>query len=108
MAQRDWQHLCTARMQVRSPVQYSGLKDLVLPQMQHRSQLQLRSDPWPRNSICCGAAKKEGKKKFLLQVQNIQSTVVPFAVFIGLCQRDHNNQQAEKTEIQSSHCGSVG
>ena len=23
----------------------------------------LRSDPWPRNSICCGAAKKKKKKK---------------------------------------------
>ena len=23
----------------------------------------LGSDPWPRNSICCGAAKKKKKKK---------------------------------------------
>ena len=25
------------------------VKDLVLPQLQHRLQLQLRFDPWPRN-----------------------------------------------------------
>ena len=36
---------------------HSGLKDLGLPQC--RSQLWLRSDLWPRNSICHGAAKKE-------------------------------------------------
>ena len=37
-------------------------KDPALPQLQCRWQLRLRSDPWPRNSICCRAAKK-GKKK---------------------------------------------
>ena len=36
--------------------------DLVLLQLQLGLQLQLRSDPWPRNSICCGVAKKERKK----------------------------------------------
>ena len=36
------------------------VKDLVLPP---RLKLQLRSDPWPGNSICPGVAKKEGKKK---------------------------------------------
>ena len=35
------------------------VKDLALPQLGRRSQLQLGSDPWPRNSACCGAAKKK-------------------------------------------------
>ena len=39
------------------------VKDPLLPQPQLRSRLWLRSDPWPRNSICRGAAKKEKKKK---------------------------------------------
>lgn len=30
---------------------------------QHRSQLQVESDHWPRNSISHGVAKKERKKK---------------------------------------------
>ena len=30
------------------------------------SQLQLRSDPWPRNSICCGGAKKRKQILFCL------------------------------------------
>ena len=33
------------------------------PYLQLRSRLWLRSDPWPRNSICCGVAKKEKRKK---------------------------------------------
>lgn len=32
----------------------------------HRSQLWLRSYIWPGNFICCGMAKKEEKKEFLL------------------------------------------
>ena len=43
------------------------VKDLALPQLQHRSQLQLRSDPWSGNSMCLGAAKKEKKKQKLKQ-----------------------------------------
>ena len=39
------------------------VKDLLLPQVQFRPQLQLGSNPWPGNSICGGAAKKEKKKK---------------------------------------------
>ena len=39
------------------------VKDPVLLQLQLRSQLWLRSDPWPRNSICHGAAKKKKRKK---------------------------------------------
>ena len=39
------------------------VKDLVLPQLWHRSQLWLGSDSWPANSIWHGVAKKRGKKK---------------------------------------------
>ena len=40
------------------------VKDPALPQLWLRSHLQLRSDPWPRNSICHKAAKNgRGKKK---------------------------------------------
>ena len=44
-----------------SPAPCSGLKDpaLLLLLLQHRSQLWLRSDPWPRNSTYVGAAKKK-------------------------------------------------
>lgn len=37
------------------------VKDLVLLQLWHSLQLQLRSDPWPRNSKCLGVAKEEKK-----------------------------------------------
>ena len=46
---------------IPGPAQW--VKDLVLLQLQRRSQLQLRSDPWPGNPICRGVAKKEKKKK---------------------------------------------
>ena len=39
------------------------VKDLVLPQLQGRSQLWLGSDHWPGNTICCGAAKKEKERE---------------------------------------------
>ena len=45
-----------------NPTPSTWIKDLVLP-LRHRSQLWLGSDPWPRNSISRGAAKKEKKKK---------------------------------------------
>lgn len=38
-------------------------KDLVLMQLWLGSQLWILSDPWPRNSMCCGAAKNERKRK---------------------------------------------
>jgi len=41
------------------PASHGGLKDPALPQLCHRSQLQLASDPWPENYICQVAAKKE-------------------------------------------------
>ena len=49
------------------------VKDLVLPQLQQRSQLQLESDPWPRNSTCCEVAQKKKKKKKLY----LNTLVVP-------------------------------
>ena len=45
------------------PSQAQWVKDVATPQLQPRWQLQLRSDPWPENSICCRAAKKKEKKK---------------------------------------------
>ena len=38
-----------AEARVQSPAGYNGLKDLVTPQLQHRSQLGLGFNPWPRN-----------------------------------------------------------
>ena len=32
-------------------------------QLRQRSQLHLRSDPWPGNSVCCRVAKKETNKQ---------------------------------------------
>ena len=65
MVQRDWQHLGSPGTLPRAP--RSGLaqwvKDAALPQMLLGLQLQLRSDPWPWNSICHGSAKKEKEKK---------------------------------------------
>lgn len=55
--------LCSARTWGRSPAQHRGLKDPASQQLWLRSQLQLRSHPWPGNSIYFGAAKKGGKKK---------------------------------------------
>ena len=63
LEQWDPWHLQRQDAGIGSPAQHSGLKDLVLLQLWHRSQLQLRSDPWLRNSICCGVAKKENKNK---------------------------------------------
>ena len=63
MAQKDQQHLCITRMQIRSLARHSGLKHPLLLQLWHRWQLWLRSDPWPGNSAHRGAAKKEKKKK---------------------------------------------
>ena len=61
MAQWDRQHFGSAGTQVQSPARHSGLKDPVLLQLQLRSKLLLRSDPWPGNSMCQGMAKKGGK-----------------------------------------------
>ena len=56
MAQWDWQCLGSSRMQVQSPVWHRRLKDQQL-------QMQLGSDPWPRNSTFHRASKNEGKKQ---------------------------------------------
>ena len=47
----------TAEVQAQFPAQSSGLKDLMLP------QLQLRFTPCPGTSICCGKPLKKKKKK---------------------------------------------
>ena len=39
----------TAETQVQSPARSSGLKDLALSQLLHRSELWLRFSPWPGN-----------------------------------------------------------
>ena len=49
MEQKDQQHLCSTRRQVRSLAQQSGLKDQMFPQLWYRLQLQFGSNPWPRN-----------------------------------------------------------
>ena len=46
-----------------SPCPAQWVKDLVLLQLQLRSQLWLRSDPWPGNSMSLRAAKNKKKKK---------------------------------------------
>ena len=46
---------------ILSPAQW--VKDPAWPQLQHRSQFQLGSDPWPRNSVCHGVAKKKKRKE---------------------------------------------
>ena len=48
------------------------VKDPESPQLRLRLQLQLRSDPWPENSMCHGAVKKKKKKKNVL-FANLQS-----------------------------------
>jgi len=48
-----------SRKQVRSLARPSGLKDQTLPQLRHRSQLQLRSDPGPGTLYALGRPKKK-------------------------------------------------
>ena len=60
-------HLCT-RTQVWSPAQLGGLKDPLLPQL--GLQMQLGSNPWPRNSLCHRAAKKKKKVEINSHTQN--------------------------------------
>ena len=58
------QCLGSAGMHVRSPPsQTQWVKDPALPQLQLRSQLRLRSDPWPRTPYATGQPKKgEGER----------------------------------------------
>ena len=61
MVQRDQQRLGSSGTQVRSLALL--VKDPALAQLQLSSQLQLKSEPWPRGSIRLGEAKKEKRKK---------------------------------------------
>ena len=63
VVQRDQPCLCRARKYRSILVWHSMLKNLALPWLRHRLQLWLGSDPWPRNSLWHGAAKKIKKKK---------------------------------------------
>ena len=45
--------------------QHSELKDPALLQLWHKSRLWLGSDPWPRNSTSCWAARKENNNNNL-------------------------------------------
>ena len=65
MVQQDQQCLCSTRTQIPSLAWHSELKDLALPLLWHRLQLQLGSDPWPEKSMYRGLAKKEKKNYFL-------------------------------------------
>ena len=51
------------------------VKDPALLQLQLRSQLWVGSDPWPGNSICCGAAKRENNLKILKKKRNALITL---------------------------------
>ena len=66
VAQQDLQCLCSARTQVQSPARHSGLRHLVLLLLRQRSQRWCGSDPWPGNSICHRAGKKEKKYVYML------------------------------------------
>ena len=48
---------------VRFPSPAPWVEDLALPQLQLRSKEWLGSDPWPRNSLYSGTAKKDKRKK---------------------------------------------
>ena len=61
--QWDQWHLGSTETQVPSPAGHSGLKIWRLLQLRLRSQLGLKSDPWPGTSMCHGVTKKEKKKK---------------------------------------------
>ena len=63
MVQYDQQHLRSARMQVWSLAQHSGSKDSVLPKLQCRLQLWLRSEHWPGNSHMLQGSQKQKKRK---------------------------------------------
>ena len=63
MVQWDQQCLCSAWMRVQFPAQHSGLKDLVLPQLQCRLQLGLRSNPGLGTPYAAGWPKKIGRER---------------------------------------------
>ena len=63
---------------IPSPAQW--VKEPVLLQLQCMLKLWLRSDPWARNSICCGAAKKRYSERYVhphvhsSTIHNVQDT----------------------------------
>ena len=76
VAQQDLRHLGSTGS-IPSPAQW--VKYLALSQWRLRLQLQLRSDPWPGNSIFGGAAKKEKRGKKVtrsdaLAIKDIQTS----------------------------------
>ena len=76
--------LVTLETQFQCPAQHSWLNDPVLPQIQHKFQLRLGFNPWPRNfhmpyAIRCGhqtnkQAKTSNHEKRSVQMQNIENT----------------------------------
>lgn len=60
VAQCDWRYLWSAGLTSRSA---QWVKDPVLQQLWHRSQLKLRSDLWPRNCHMPGGSQKRKKRK---------------------------------------------
>ena len=70
MAQQDWQCLWSSEKEVRFPSPAQWVKDPALLQLQHWSQLWLRCEPWPGNSICRGAANEREKKKKSIVAQS--------------------------------------
>ena len=82
--------LRSAGKHVWSPSQAQWVKDLVLTQLRLRWQIGLGSDPWPGNSICLGAAKKEKEKKkkshvkYATYLKHLQSRKSPVGL---LCNR---------------------
>ena len=96
VVQRDQGCLCSTRMPVRYPAQWVKGSGVSAAQPRHRSQLQLGSDPWPRSSICCGAAKKRKK-------QNLWVVSVAFYC-LNVCHCFHDKMQVTlNTRLLSSN-----
>lgn len=64
----------TVETQVQSLTWSSGLKDVVLPQLRHRSLLWFRFNPWPRN--CCIPWVWPFKKKFTKETEPVWKQVI--------------------------------
>ena len=83
VVQWDWRRLWRAGMQVQ--VQWvQWIKDLALPQHRHGLQLGLRSDPWPRDSICWGNGQQEKKKRKTNKEKCIEHPPVSLVMFCSL------------------------